>query len=128
MAILVAAAAAFWVVLGLPARGLAGDEQLVFAGVAVTLSLVPGILTMLWAGWAHSQNPQMEALAVLGGTGIRMFGVLLVALAMFQGTELFRKPSFLLWVAGAYVFLLAVEVVLLVRSQQAAQRKTGTGA
>ena len=127
VSILVAAAAAFWVVLGLPARAVAGDEQLLFAGVAVALSLVPGVLAMLWAGWAHSQNPQMETLAVLGGTGVRMFGVLLAALALFQGTELFRKQAFLLWVAGAYVFLLAAEVVLLVRAQQPRQ-KTGTEA
>ncbi|MBY0232778.1 MAG: hypothetical protein K2W96_26145 [Gemmataceae bacterium] len=126
VASLVAAAAAFLLAAGVPARMLGGDEQFVFAAVATGLSLVPGVLVLLWAGWASSQNPQTEALVVLGGTGIRMFAVLVAALALHQGTEAFRHSSFILWVGAAYLYLLAVEVALLVRAQQPRQ-KTTTG-
>ncbi|MGL4554710.1 MAG: hypothetical protein ACRC33_26385 [Gemmataceae bacterium] len=124
---LVAAAAAFWLALGLPARQLAGDEAIVHAGVAVLLSLVPGVLTLVWAGWAYRQNPQQELLAALGATGLRMFVVLVSALLLHQTVGYFHSPAFLLWVAGAYCFLLAVEVVLLVRGR-AAQPKSDAGA
>ena len=126
---LVAAAAAFWVVLGLPARHFSGDEALIHAGVAVLLCLVPGVLTLLWAGWAYGQNPQQELLAAMGATGVRMFGVLLVTLLLNQGVAMFHRPAFLLWVAGAYCYLLAVEVFLLLRGRAAQeQAKSGTGA
>lgn len=126
---LVFAAAAFWVVLGIPARNLLGDEALLHSGVATLLGLVPGVLTLVWAGWAYGHNPQQQLLAVVGATGVRMFGVLLAALALYMSVEAFHRPAFLLWVAAAYCFLLAVEVVLLVRSRAAReQAKTETGA
>ena len=116
-------------VLGIPARNLYGEEALLHSGVAVLLCLVPGVLTLLWANWAYGQNPQQELLAVLGATGVRMFGVLLSALALYLNVEALHQTAFLLWVAGAYCFLLAVEVLLLVRGRAAReQAKTGTGA
>jgi hypothetical protein len=127
--LLAACAAAFWVVLGLPARHLGGgDEALLFSGVAVALSLAPGVLVLLWCGWAFEAAPRMQAIVALGSGGLRMGFVLLAALALFFNSEEFHRPAFLFWVAGAYLFLLAVEVALLVRAMRAAQPSETPGA
>lgn len=123
---LITAAAAFWLAAGLPARYLGGgDEALVFSGVAVLLALVPGILVLVWVGLSSSLTPQQQTLAILGGTGVRMFAALLIAYVLHQNVDFFRRPAFLLWVGAAYMFLLAVEVVLLVRAQQEQQKSAG---
>lgn len=125
---LVIVAAAFWLVTGLPARQFFGDETLVHGGVAVMLSLIPGMLTLFWANWAYGQNPHQEVLAILGATGVRLFGVLLLSLVLYMTVEFFHRPAFLFWVAGAYCFLLTVEVLLLLRGRAIQeQAKSGTG-
>lgn len=127
--LLAACAAAFWVVLGLPARHLGGgDEALLHSGVAVGLSLMPGVLVLLWCGWAYENAPRMQGLVALGSGGLRMIFVLLAALGLYAKAEPFRSQAFLFWVAGAYLFLLAVEVALVVQMIRAAQPKSEQGA
>jgi len=124
---LIVAGMLFYVLAGVPARYLGGgDVALAHAGTAVLLCLVPGIITLLWAGSTLRRDPQQAPLMVLGASGVRMFGVLLVALVLFMQVPLYRDHAgFLFWVLGAYLFLLAVEIGLLLKGLQAGQSTTG---
>ena len=121
--LLVAASAAFWLLAALPARHFWGDQSAFFAGVAVLLCLVPAVLTLLWAGRTFRKDPQQATLVALGSTALRMFVVLIVALVLYTQVPPFRgQDAFLVWVAAAYLFTLAVEVVLLLRGSKASQK------
>jgi hypothetical protein len=112
---LIVAAAGFWVLTAIPARQLLGGEwTYVYSGTAMLLCLVPAVLTLLWATRVAARDPQQVPLAVLGGTGVRMFGVLLVALLLVQKVPLYREEGgFLLWLVVFYLFTLAAEMHLL---------------
>jgi len=117
--LLIAAGLAFILLAGLPARYLAGDQSMIFCMVATLLCLVPGVLTMLWIGATSRQDPGQASLKLLGASGVRMFGVLCVAVLLYYQAPWFQgEDSFLFWVVGAYLFLLAVEVLLIVRPPQ----------
>jgi hypothetical protein len=117
--ILVAGSALFWVVTALPARRLGGgDLALLYSGTAVLLCLVPGVLTLLWAGWVQRNDPQQMPLMVLGATGLRMFGVLLVGFLIWQTATIYREQDgFLIWLLVNYLFTLALEMTLLLKGR-----------
>ena len=117
--LLIAAGLAFILLAGLPARYLAGDQAMIFCLTATLLCLVPGVLTVIWIGATSRQDPQQASLKLLGASGLRMFVVLSVAVLLYFQTPWFQgQDSFLFWVVGAYLYLLAVEVLLTVRSPQ----------
>jgi threonine/homoserine/homoserine lactone efflux protein len=117
MFLLIAAGLAFVLLAGLPARFLWGDQALVYCGTAVLLCLLPGVLTMLWIGSTTRHDPHQASLKLLAASGLRMFGVLSVAVLLYFQAPWFQgEDSFLFWVLGAYLVLLAVEVLLTVRS------------
>ena len=114
--LLIAAALAFLLLAGLSAHFLYGDEALIACGTAVALCLVPAVLTLFWIGSA-SQDPNQASLKLLAASGMRMFGVLSVAVLLYFQVPWFQgRDSFLFWVLAAYLYLLAVEVMLTVRS------------
>ena len=116
---LIVSGLAFILLAGLPARYLAGDQAMIFCLTATFLCLVPGVLTMIWIGATSRQDPQQASLKLLGASGLRMFVVLSVAVLLYFQTPWFQgQDSFLFWVLGAYLYLLAVEVLLTVRSPQ----------
>jgi len=112
--ILITAGLAFAVFAGLPARHLAGDLALVHCLAAVLLCGVPAVLTLAGTHWAVSHDPRQAGLLALAASGVRMFAVLLVALLLHLQVPLFQDQGFLFWVLAAYLYLLAVEVLLLV--------------
>ena len=117
--LLIAAGLAFILLAGLPARYLAGDQAMICCLTATLLCLVPGVLTMIWIGATTRQDPQQASLKLLAASGLRMFVVLSVAVLLYFQTPWFQgQDSFLFWVLGAYLYLLAVEVLLTVRSPQ----------
>ena len=117
ISLLIAAGLAFLLLAGLPARFLWGDEAFIACGTAVLLCLLPGVLTMLWIGSTSKQDPHQASLKLLGASGLRMFVVLSIAVLLYFQTPWFQgRDSFLFWVVGAYLVLLAVEVLLTVRS------------
>ena len=109
----------FWLLASLPFRFLAedraaGDAAVIYAGTAVLLCLVPTTLTLLWSSYALKQAPEQQLAAVLGGTGIRMFGVLLAGFALFQWVSYFREyPGFWVWLLVSYLVTLALEMTIL---------------
>jgi hypothetical protein len=116
---LVSATVLFWVLVAIPVRYLLGGEwTYLYSGTAMLLCLVPGVLTMLWAIRAGQSDPQQQLLMVLGGTGVRLFGVLTVAYLLWQNVAVFHEEGgFLLWLVVFYMVTLAVELQLVLSSR-----------
>jgi len=65
---------------------------------------------------------------VLGGTGVRVFGVLLAGFALFQGVPYFRQyPGFWTWLLVSYLFTLALEMALLLVGRTSEVREEAAG-
>jgi hypothetical protein len=114
-----AGTALLWALLALPAWLLGGETGLLDAAVACGLCLVPMTATMLWCHWAFSGAPEQQLAAVMGGTSVRMLGVVGASIGLFFTVEALGRPAFLIWVVVFYLTTLALEVVLVVRRQNA---------
>jgi hypothetical protein len=116
---------ALWAAAAYPGWLLGGEEALALSAVALTLCLVPTTATLLWAEWATRQSPEQQLTMVLGGTGVRMGLVLGVGLLLYTLVPFFGKQSFWVWLLVFYLFTLALEMVLVVRSRSAAEGQQG---
>lgn len=122
--LLIAGSLAFWVLVAIPARLLWGDAAAAYSAVALVLCLVPTSLTLFWADWAYRQPADQQFTMVLGGTGLRLFLVLVGAFALYRLVPFFQDqetPGFLLWVLIFYLFTLALETVLSVAARPGAK-------
>lgn len=116
---LVLVAAALWALAAVPARHFAGDESAIHGAVAVGLCLVPGVVTLIWAGWAARSDPRQLPIVALGASGVRMFVVAGAASWLYLRVPPFQgEVGFLVWVLGAYFALLAVELWLLLGGRE----------
>ena len=115
--------AAFWLLVALPARHLGGgDAAVAYSGTALALCLVPGVVTLLWAGWALDKSPEQQLTLVLGGTGMRLFVVLGAAWVLFATVPYYREHNgFWAWLLVFYLFTLALEMALLLAGRPAAK-------
>jgi hypothetical protein len=128
--LLIGATLACWLLIGLPARWAWGDAALVHCGVAALLCLVPAAATLAWAGWAYGHSPDQQLTTVLGGTGLRLFGVGAGAYALNQSVPYFRAdvgPGFLTWVLVFYLITLALETTLLLAGRPASEDAVSAG-
>jgi hypothetical protein len=112
---LVGGCAAFWLLVGLPARQLGGgDAALVFLGTALLLCLAPAILTLVWGERAFRQSADKQLVLVLGGSGVRIVFVLLTGWTLYLSAPYYqRQNGFLIWLVVGYLFTLALDVTLL---------------
>ncbi len=112
---LVGGSAAFWLLVGLPARHLGGgDPAIVVLGTALLLCLVPGIVTLVWGERALRQSADKQLILVLGGTGVRLAFVLLAGWMLYLWAPYYqRQNGFLIWLIVGYLFTLALDVTLL---------------
>ena len=112
---LVGGSAAFWLLVGLPARHLGGgDAAMVFLGTGLLLSLAPGIATLIWGARALRRSADQQLILVMGGTGLRMAFVLLAGWTLFRYVPYYqRQASFLIWLVVSYLFTLALDLTLL---------------
>jgi len=110
---LVGGCAAFWLLVGLPARHVGGDPAFVFLGTALLLCLVPAAVTLLWGELALRQTPDRQMILVLGGTGLRMVFVLLAGWTLHQWVPYYEPSRFLIWLLVGYLFTLALDMTLL---------------
>jgi hypothetical protein len=113
-----------WVLLGGSAWLLLGDIALLDASVACALCIVPMTATLVWCEWAFGAErriraPEQQLLAMLGGTGVRMFVVLVGGIVLFHAVNELHRPAFLLWVVVFYLTTLTLEVALMIRRQEA---------
>ena len=77
---------------------------MIFCATATALCLVPGVLTTIWIGLATRDDPHQASLKLLAASGLRMFGVLCVAVLLYFQSPWFQgEDSFLFWVVGAYL-------------------------
>jgi hypothetical protein len=116
--LLITAALAFVALAGIPTRYLVGDQAFLHCLAAVALCLVPALVTLAGTYAALRRDPRKGGLVALAASGVRMFAVLLVALLLNLQVPFFRPGGFLFWVLFAYLYLVAVEVVLLLAGRQ----------
>jgi threonine/homoserine/homoserine lactone efflux protein len=107
--------AAFCLLVGLPARHFGGgDSALVFLATALGLCLLPAVATLVYGERALRQSIDHQLILVLGGAGARMAFVLLAGWMLYQYVPYYQQQSgFLLWLAVAYLFTLALDMTLL---------------
>ena len=112
---LIAGSLAFWLLLALPARSLGGgDAAIIFSGTALLLCLVPTVGTLIWASWGLQKHPEQQLTMILGGTGLRMFFVLGVALLISRAVPYYQEQtSFWIWLLVFYLITLALEMGLM---------------
>jgi hypothetical protein len=111
-----------WDRFGLAETAFPREVAVLFNTVALGLCVVPMAATLLWIGYAHrGQKADQQLVAVLGGTGVRMFVVLGAGLVLTYGVPLFmqHQMTFWLWVLVAYLVTLTMEIAVLVRCRAA---------
>jgi hypothetical protein len=120
---LLGGSAAFWLLVGLPARHLGGgDSAIVYLGTGLLLCLVPGVATLVWGERALRQSPDKQMILVLGGTGVRMAFVLLAGWMLFLWAPYYqRQAAFLIWLLVGYLFTLALDLTLLLAGRSEAR-------
>jgi hypothetical protein len=94
-----------------------GEDALTQGGTAFGLAFVPATLTLAWVLYSYRSTPEMQLLASLGSSGMRM------AIALGGGflltnaqPETFSTP-FWFWLVLFYLALLAFEITLVIRQQ-----------
>ncbi len=124
--LLVGGCAAFWLLVGLPARHLGGgDAAMAYLGTALLLCLAPAIVTLVWGERALRQSADKQLILVLGGTGVRMAFVLLAGWAFFRYVPFYqRQPSFLIWLVVGYLFTLALDMMVLLLGRPEQESET----
>jgi hypothetical protein len=116
-------AAAFWLLMALPAQLLGGRQSVAYSAAAMGICLVPATLSLILAS---SGPPSQQMVRVLGGTGLRMVGAIGGGLALYLTVPYFARFGFWAWMLVAYSFTLGWEVVLLVVERRAlVQSSTG---
>jgi hypothetical protein len=103
-----------------------GSYQWLCAAVAVALTVLPGLITLVLAERLGRGTPAARVLAVFLGTAIRLaigFGGGVVV--FFASGPTFRADpiSFWLWVLGLYLVTLVVETSLLGRERVAGESR-----
>lgn len=112
---------AAWLVLagiGLVVWSSDRPSALLLSSVAFTICFIPTLATFVWSRWSQQRPAEQQLLAVLGGTGARMFFVLGVGLLLTLMLEAIRARmlQFWLWVLVMYLVTLLIEVVILVQA------------
>ena len=108
-----------WLLSALPAWLISPETGLLDITVACGLCLAPMTATLLWCHQAFRGAPEQLLLAVLGGTTVRLFVVLGGSIGLFFAVEALARPGFLVWVVLFYLLTLTLEVVVVVRRQNA---------
>ena len=119
---LIGCCTAFWAIASLVAQRVWGAPAAAFAGIAMALCLIPAIATLCWANWALRQSADHQFTMLLGGTGLRMFVVLIGAFVLNQSIPYLYQPAtptFLMWVLVSYMFTLVAETALTLSAQPA---------
>jgi hypothetical protein len=111
--VLLIACLSCWVFLALPAALLFGPVALACSGVALVLCLVPAAFTLALGWGMEGQNAAYQLGVVLGGTGLRMFGVLGAGLAIYLLVPSLHGLQFWIWIIVFYLLTLAVEMRIL---------------
>lgn len=119
---LVVGTVAFWGLVTYPARLLWPDDPtFAWSTAAAAICLVPSALTLAWTRWAYASQPEQQLLAVFGGTAVRMVVVIAAGMILFLSIKTFAYQRFWIFIVVYYLFTLALEMVIIVRSTAASQ-------
>jgi hypothetical protein len=124
VAVLTGVGLALWVVLLGPAWLWYGQLALLQSATAFVLCFVPGVVTMLAAQRLGRRSGDLQILAALGGSGVRMAVALGVGAFLYFQYPAAYTAAFWGWVLVFYIVFLTVEVTFLLRSDQAAGNQT----
>lgn len=122
---LTAAAAGLWLLLAAPAWSLAGYDGLEGLTYAALLCLVPGLIVFVAA--SRSADATKMALIALGGTGLRLFFVLVGALVLRDVRPNLGFREFTVWLLAYYIGMLFVETLLAVRMSASGASRSRVG-
>ena len=111
--ILVGATIVSWSVLLGPGWLLQGEPALLQSAAAMGICLVPAVATLAWTVMPGASSDMV--VAVLGGTGIRLFAVLGGAFLLRHLWPDVFPDAFWIWVGVFYLITLALEVALVLR-------------
>ena len=115
--VLTASTVLLWVVLIVPGYLVWGEPALLHSLTALGICLVPALVTLAWAT-KPNLSPETRVLAILGGSGIRLFATLGLGLVLTKFLPESFPEIFWLWVGFFYLFTLLVEVVLLLGKKE----------
>jgi hypothetical protein len=111
---LTASTLALWVILAGPAYWLADSRGLEGLTISALLCWLPGCVVFFIVGLLGLGNNQ--AMPFLMGSGLRLFAVLVGALAINQWRADLGVREFLSWLIVFYLVTLVVETLLIVKS------------
>ncbi|MFQ3593434.1 MAG: hypothetical protein SNJ82_09660 [Gemmataceae bacterium] len=123
---LLTASALFSLVVGMPARLLGGDLLLFYCLVSVAIVTLPAVLTLVIIEQMVVAKPAVQGMVMLAAGGVRLLFVLFTTLLLYWTEEIFQQPTFLLWVAAAYIYVLIVEVWLLLQTLAKNRSRAGS--
>lgn len=95
----------------------AGQETLIQGGTAFGLTFIPAAGTLAWVLYSYRSHPEMQLLASLGSSGVRMAIALGGGLFLTQAQPQNFGVPFWCWMVLFYLVLLGFEITLVVRQQ-----------
>jgi hypothetical protein len=105
-------------IAAIPLGLLRGPYQWICFAVAVVLTVPAGLVTLFASVWLTNASPYGRIVSLFLGTFVRLaVGVGGGVAVFFSAGSTFRVDpmSFWLWLLGAYLITLTIEMVLLVR-------------
>ncbi len=114
---LVCGAVGLWLLALYPGWLLAGEQALFQSTAALLICLIPALATFCWAV-RSSDSPEKQLLTTLGGSGIRIVTVVAVGLVLYLTWPDIFNDYFWVWIAIFYLFLLALETFLLIKTKE----------
>jgi hypothetical protein len=94
-----------------------GGDALIQGGTAFGLTFIPAVATLAWAVFSYRTSPEMQLMATMGGSGVRMVISLGGGFLLKQSQPHIYDVSFLFWLLVFYLTFLATEIVLVLRQQ-----------
>ncbi|MBI2808810.1 MAG: hypothetical protein HYX68_27825 [Planctomycetes bacterium] len=94
-----------------------GIESLGPAATAFALAFVPAASTLAWVSWTYRAAPDMQLMASLGGSGVRMAIALGGGFLLTNSLPEFFDKTFWYWLLVFYLVLLGFEIFVLLHQQ-----------
>ena len=91
------------------------DDALVQGGAAFGLTFVPAAGTLAWVVFSYRTTPQLQLMASLGGSGLRMAVALGGALLLTTNHPARFDTPLWYWLVLFYLVFLSFEITILVR-------------
>jgi hypothetical protein len=93
------------------------EVALVQGAAAFGLTFVPAVLTLAWALYSYRSTPELQLMASMGGSGVRMAIALGGGFLLTQSHPETFDGSFWFWILTFYMTFLAAEIAVILRQQ-----------